>query len=107
MPLVADFEDRATLYFDVLSGNYSCLRIVSHFSSKIGIGQRLRISRISYMMTLYFDVSAQNYSCLRIVSYFSSKMMTLYFDVFAQNCRRLRKVSYFSSKIGIGQGCGF
>ena len=66
MPLVADFEDRATLYFDVLPGNY-CLRLVSHFSSKIGIAQRLRISRISYMMTLYFDVSAQNYSCLRIL----------------------------------------
>ena len=37
--LVADFEDHATLYFDVLSQNYSCLRIVSYFSSKIGIGR--------------------------------------------------------------------
>ena len=27
----------ATLYFDVLAQNYSCLRIVSYFSSKIGI----------------------------------------------------------------------
>ena len=49
-----------TLYFDVLAQNYSCLRIVSYFSSK--------------MMTLYFAVLAQNYSCLRIVSHFSSKI---------------------------------
>ena len=47
----------ATLHFDVLAQNYSCLRIVSYFSSK--------------MMTLYFDVLAQNYRCLRNVSYFS------------------------------------
>ena len=26
-----------TLYFDVLAQNYSCLRIVSYFSSKIGL----------------------------------------------------------------------
>ena len=74
----------ATLYFDVLGQNYSCLRIVSYFSRKIGIDW-LRILRISYMMTLHFDVLARNYSCLRIVP-------------------------YFSSKIGIGQnltGCGF
>ena len=60
-----------TLYFDVSAQNYSCLRIVSYFSSKIGLDW-LRILRISYMMTLHFDVLAQNYSCLRIVSYFSS-----------------------------------
>ena len=27
----------ATLHFDVLAQNYSCLRIVSYFASKIGL----------------------------------------------------------------------
>ena len=63
----------ATLYFDVSAQNYSCLRIVPYFSSKIGVDW-LRILRIIYMMTLYFDVLVQNYSCLRIVPYFTSKI---------------------------------
>ena len=74
-----------TLYFDDLIQNYSCLRIVSYFSSKIGIGEIPLVADFEDHATLYFDVLAQNYSCLRIVS-------------------------YFSSKIGIGQkstGCGF
>ena len=44
IPLVADFEDRATLYFDVSAQNYRRLRIVSHFSSKIGLGGNALVS---------------------------------------------------------------
>ena len=63
-----------TLYFDVLGKNYSCLRIVSYFSSKIGIGEIQLVADFEDHATLYFDVLVQNYSCLRIVSYFSSKI---------------------------------
>ena len=43
-----------TLYFDVLGKNYSCLRIVSYFSSKIGIGEIPLVADFEDHATLYF-----------------------------------------------------
>ena len=58
-----------TLYFDVLAQNYSCLRIVSYFSSKIRLGEIPLVADFGEdHATLYFDVLVQNYSCLRIVN---------------------------------------
>ena len=42
----------ATLYFDVLAQNYSCLRIVSYFSSKIGLSE---IPLVSYVEDQQYD----------------------------------------------------
>ena len=42
-----------TLYFDVLVQNYSCLRIVSYFSSKIGLGEIPLVA--DFEDTLYDD----------------------------------------------------
>ena len=58
-----------TLYFDVLVQNYSCLRIVSYFSSKIGLGEIPLVADFEDHATLYFDVLAQTYSCLRLRRY--------------------------------------
>ena len=45
-----------TLYFDVLGQNYSCLRIVSYFSSKIGIGEIPLVADFEDHATLHFGV---------------------------------------------------
>ena len=75
----------ATLYFDVLAQNYSCLRIVSYFSSKIGL-------------PLVAEFGDQLYD--DFVFWRFGPKLQLFANI----------VSYFSSKIGIGQnstGCGF
>ena len=48
-----------TLYFDVLVQNYSCLRIVSYFSSEIGIGKIPLVADFEGRATLRFGPKLQ------------------------------------------------
>ena len=107
----------ATLYFDVLAQNYSCLRIVSYFSSKIGIWQNptgcgIRGSPRDFAFWRFWPettVVCEQFHISAVKSEWAkfhwlrnsgiSYMMTLHFDVLAQNYSCSRIVSYFSGKI--------
>ena len=83
-----------TLYFDVLVKNYSCLRIVSYFSSKIRLGEIPLVADFGDQLS----TDGQR-SCVSRTSYVRLSLLVYFEDQLSADCHwwRILRISYMAT----------